>query len=196
MTKRVVLGVDLDQVCLNYVDAFRKQVAKSTGVSLEELPDPTNYSFIKSGWPLSDEKHFALTHGEGVEEGIYTELEAFEHVSDVLKRLSKLGYHIRIITSRFVNHGQHYKVLSQTAESLDNAGIPYHDIAFTAHKHEIYADVYFDDAPSNIASLRENGKHAVVFTASYNHDVTGPRVNDWLEIEDYVLRNFPLGNVM
>lgn len=186
MTDKIVLGIDLDQVCLDYIGGLRKFTSEKLNIPMEDLADPHSYSFFESGWGFTDEAHYRDIHGQAVEEGLYSTLEPMEGVSESLHRLSDQGYHLRIITNRFVNKFQHYKVVAQTAERLDTANIPYHDLCIVKAKEDIHCDVYFDDAPHNIDSLRAAGKEAVVFDASYNRHLEEPRVANWKEVEQYL----------
>lgn len=192
--KNVIIGLDLDGVTLDYTSALRAAASRQLGVPESELPEPTSYSFVQSGWGFDSEAHFAEVHGNAVDtEELYTNLDPIPGSPEALQKLSAMGYHIRVITSRFVNHGQHAKVLTQTAENLDRLGIPYNDIVFTARKADIFADVYIDDSPSNVVSLREKtGRPVLVFTAPYNGDMPAPRADNWDDVTDYITRNFPL----
>lgn len=190
MTNGIVLGVDLDGVCLDYTGEFRNFTAKVLGVDPKDIADPSSYSFFESGWGFTSEDHFKLVHGQAVDDGLYTRLPTMPGVSETLHRLSDKGYHIRIITNRFVNKGQHGKVVAQTAERLETANIPYRDLCFVKDKTEINADLYLDDAPFNIEALRAVGREAVVFTAPYNHHMDGPRVDNWEQVEQYLFERF------
>lgn len=117
----LTIGVDLDGVCAKYNDSLRKYVAKHSNHPVESLPEPEFYSFVRSGWPLKDEAEYCLVHGNAVEAGIYRELEPIKGASKVLHELSRAGNHLRVITSRFVNPGQHSIVCSDTVSWLDQA---------------------------------------------------------------------------
>lgn len=185
--RKFILGLDLDNVTLLYNDAMQKIVSEKFGVPPEVLADPKFYSFVQSGWPFKDEAHFRQVHGEAVEAGLYTALKPMEGVSEALHELVDAGVGIHVITSRFVNPGQHAKVICETAMSLENHNIPFDNIAFQDDKTRILADVYLDDSPANILALRRAGRHAVVYDASFNRDLPGPRVNNWIEAKEYIL---------
>jgi 5'(3')-deoxyribonucleotidase len=54
-------------------------------------------------------------------------------------------------------------------------------------KGAVGANVYIDDAPDNIESLRALGCKTIVFSNSTNKDLPGPRAENWLELEELVL---------
>lgn len=192
MKKNIVLGIDLDNVCADYTDGLRQYVAPLLGVRPENIPDPIKYSFYESGWGFSSEDHFRQLHGLAVEDGIYSELELIEGTTECLWALSDLGYHIDIITSRFVNNGQHRKVVSQTVDWLDRKNVPFRDLSFLGDKNRHIVDVMLDDSPSNIERLRSIGREVVVFDQLYNQMLDGPRVYSWEDFYEYVTVNYPL----
>ena len=105
----------------------------------------------------------------------------------MLWRLSDAGVWIRIITHRlYVNWG-HAVAVTDTVEWLDQARIPYRDICFLGDKPEVEADIYLEDAPHNIASLRSSGNSVIVFDAPYNQEVDGLRATSWLNCEQMIL---------
>ena len=63
----------------------------------------------------------------------------------------------------------------------------YRDICFLGDKPEVEADIYLEDAPHNIASLRSSGNSVIVFDAPYNQEVDGPRATSWLNCEQMIL---------
>lgn len=190
--KEIRVGLDLDGVTAHYYAYMRTYCAKEFGVLPESFPDPHSYSFVESGWGFDSEDHFRKVHGEAVQAGMYEALEMYEGASEALWRLSDAGYHIRVITSRFVNHGQNATVVAQTAAWLDKNNIPYRDIVFTSHKTEIEADFYIDDSPSNITKFREANKDVLIFDAPYNRNMGGPRADNWEDVVRWVEANYPM----
>lgn len=118
---RLTIGVDLDGVCAKYNDKLREYVAEHSKYPIEDIPEPEFYSFVRSGWPLKDEDEYKMVHGNAVEEGLYLQLDGIPGASKVLHELSDNGNHLRVITSRFVNPGQHSIVCSDTVSWLDQA---------------------------------------------------------------------------
>lgn len=116
-----IIGVDLDGVCANYNSTLRKYVAEHSSYPAENIPEPEFYSFVRSGWPLKDEDEYKLVHGNAVEDGLYLQLDGIPGASKVLHSLAQSGNHLRVITSRFVNPGQHSTVCADTVVWLDQA---------------------------------------------------------------------------
>lgn len=181
----LILGVDLDGVCADYTTAFRPLVAQELNIPLSSLPEERSWDF--SEWGLSP-KQFQDLHHKAVEDyRMFRSMPVFENASEVLWRLSDAGVWIRIITHRlYVNWG-HAVAVTDTVEWLDQARIPYRDICFLGDKPEVEADIYLEDAPHNIASLRSSGNSVIVFDAPYNQEVDGPRATSWLNCEQMIL---------
>jgi len=181
----LILGVDLDGVCADYTTAFRPLVAQELNIPLSSLPEERSWDF--SEWGLSP-KQFQDLHHKAVEDyRMFRSMPVFENASEVLWRLSDAGVWIRIITHRlYVNWG-HAIAVTDTVEWLDQARIPYRDICFLGDKPEVEADIYLEDAPHNITSLRSSGNSVIVFDAPYNQEVDGPRATSWLNCEQMIL---------
>ena len=181
----LILGVDLDGVCADYTTAFRPLVAQELNIPLSSLPEERSWDF--SEWGLSP-KQFQDLHHKAVEDyRMFRSMPVFENASEVLWRLSDAGVWIRIITHRlYVNWG-HAVAVTDTVEWLDQARIPYRDICFLGDKPEVEADIYLEDAPHNITSLRSSGNSVIVFDAPYNQEVDGPRATSWLNCEQMIL---------
>lgn len=183
----MIIGLDLDGVTAEYVNGLRTFVAQRRGFSPDEvslyLPEVTDYGF--SNW-IGLGEDFVTYHTTAVDDGLYAGLPVMGGASDVLWRLSDEGHHIRVITKRFVKNGQHGKVVADTAAWLDMVNVPYRDLAFLAKKTDLHADVYIDDAPSNITLFQKEYKDYIIFDAPYNRDLTGDRASDWNEVYDLI----------
>ncbi len=118
---------------------------------------------------------------------VFTNLEPIDNAPVVLRRLSKQGIHIRIIThGLFIAH-LHRVGVQQTIEWLDYHGVPYRDLCLVADKTAVGADLYVEDTPANIEALRAAGLHAIVYANPTNRDVARPRVETWDELESLIL---------
>jgi 5'-nucleotidase len=179
-----ILGVDLDGVCGDYSAALQAVVAAHKGVDPATLPRQRSWDFRE--WGLTADE-FDRLHQEAVlEHGIFRTMPVMEGAPDALWRLSDAGVWIRIITHRlYVNWG-HAVAVADTVTWLDEVGIPYRDLCFLGTKPQVEADCYVEDAPHNVAALRANGAHVIVFDQPYNQGVGGPRARDWAGVETLV----------
>lgn len=181
--KKIVIGVDLDGVCGNYYDALRRHLAEINNIPASEIeniyPAPSTYDMKE--WP-DFEHNFIKYHSDAVKNGIFANMTPIAGASYILWKLNEEGYHLRIITSRFVKHGQNAQVISDTAFWLDRNDIPYRDIMFVKDKPDVLADIYIDDSPENLTRLEAAGRKVIIFDAPYNQDLEGYRAKNWDEV--------------
>lgn len=183
----IELGVDLDEVVFRYLKGLREHTGR-TGAALPVI-DPEHFSLTRSGWFTSDEE-FKRIHGEAVTEGLYAGLEMYENASPVLRDLARSGYRINIITSRFVNPGQHEIVVKDTARSLEANNIPYSNLSFLSDKTKMLMDGNVDDAPHNLEPLIALDRYTITFDQTYNKSIPGARATNWLELREILRAKF------
>ena len=177
----LVLGVDLDGVCGDYEGAFRGSLMRRSERAAEEFPPQTAMDAY-SEWGLTFEQ-FEAAHRQAVlEDRIFRHMEPLPGVSEALWELSDLGVWIRIITHRLIFNWAHETSAADTAAWLDLHRIPYRDLCFIGDKPDVGADLYVDDSPTNIMSLRSAGRTAIVFDQPYNHHLPGPRARTWTDV--------------
>src|SRR5690606_27744807 len=92
-----------------------------------------------------------------------------------LRRLDTIPeLRIRIITHRLYIHWFHKEAICQTTEWLERHGIPYWDLCFMRDKAAVGADLYLEDSPENIQSLRDTVHETIVVVNSTNRHLPGP----------------------
>ena len=104
---------------------------------------------------------------------LFLKLPPTARAPQALRRLSKAGVRIRIITHRLFIKYFHQIAVSQTIQWLDRHDIPYWDLCFMQEKTAVGADLYIEDSPSNIERLRAEGAKTIVFTNSTNEHCPG-----------------------
>ncbi len=177
----LVLGVDLDGVCGDYEDALRRSVAARSGRDPADLPPQTTMDAY-SEWGLTFERFEEAHRHAVVTDRIFRTMAPLPGVSEALWRLSDAGVWIRIITARLLFNGIHEASAADTAYWLDANDIPYRDLCFINTKPDVGADLYVDDSPRNVVSLREAGRATIVFDQPYNRHLAGPRAHRWDEM--------------
>jgi 5'-nucleotidase len=179
-----ILGVDLDGVCGDYSRAFRDVVATTRGVDPEELSLEHSWDFGE--WGLGSQEFERMHQAAVLEHRIFRTMPPIPGAADALWRLSDAGIWIRIITHRLYANWGHAVAVGDTVAWLDTVGIPYRDLCFLGAKPQVEADCYVEDAPHNVAALRDRGAFVIVFDQFYNRSLPGPRAIDWAEVEDLV----------
>ena len=142
-----VLGVDLDGVCADFYAGLRPIAAEWLEVDAGTLG--SEVSFGLSEWGVTDAPggykdlhRFAVTQRE-----LFRRLKPIPGCGINLRKLSKDGVRIRIITHRLFIEYFHQVAVQQTVEWLDRYGIPYWDLCFMRDKDAVGADLYIEDSP-------------------------------------------------
>jgi 5'(3')-deoxyribonucleotidase len=89
----------------------------------------------------------------------------------------------------------HQTAAAQTVAWLDYNGIPYFDLCFMSDKGAVEANLYIDDAPSNVLALLASDKDVIAFANSTNLGLQIPdrnRAANWTEVEERVMERFDL----
>lgn len=181
-----VFGVDLDGVVADFIAGLKPIAAEWLGVPVERLTDQVSYGFPE--WKLGGKRGYEELHRFAVKERrLFETLPAISGAAPALRRLSRRGVRIRIITHRLYIAWFHRQAVTQTVEWLEQHGIPYWDLCFMAAKSSVDADAYVEDSPANVAQLRKAGKQVIVMRNSTNRHLAGPAAQTWEEVERWVM---------
>jgi len=186
-TREFVLGVDLDGVCADFYGGLRPIAAEWLEVDPASLPEEVSWGLEEWGVPQApggyeDLHRFAVTQHD-----LFARLCPLPGCPLALRRLSKAGIRIRIITHRLVIKYFHNRAVEQTVAWLDRHGIPYWDLCFLRDKDAVGADLYLEDSPANVQALRQRGCEVIVFSNSTNRDCAPPVARTWEEAYAQVL---------
>jgi 5'(3')-deoxyribonucleotidase len=181
-----VFGVDLDGVVADFIGGLKPIAAEWLGVAEPELTDEVSYGFGE--WKLDDERAYAALHRHALKERkLFLNLQPLPGAPAALRRLSRRGIRIRIITHRLYIEWFHREAIEQTVQWLEKHGVPYWDLCFMARKSSVEADAYVEDSPQNIATLRRARRQVIVLRNSTNRGVAPPAAETWEEVEQWVL---------
>lgn len=189
---RFVLAVDLDGVCADYTRSLRPYMAALGRSDAFDLPAPDNWNLVKAGW-FADLDAYLTTHRYAVERALFRTMEEIPGMSDALWALSDAEVHIRIVTHRFLTHGDQGGAASDTIAWLQSrrpdgrVRVPYRDLCFLGAKSDASADLHLDDAPHQVQALRDAGQEVLIFDHQYNRHLPSPRARDWGEVVDHVI---------
>lgn len=191
--RRLIFGVDLDGVAMDFYGALKPIAAEWMAKPVGELTDDFRYGL--EAWGLFDKKggydlSYPALHRYAVNQHeIFKNADPIPGASYNLRRLSRLGVHIRIITHRLFVGGLHGKVVAQTAAWLEKHDVPYQDLCMVADKTSINADLYIDDSPTNIEAFSKIERPCIVFENPTNIHINAPlRAKTWEEVYTLVER--------
>lgn len=179
-TGSVVLGIDLDGVCADFYGRMREIAAEWFEMEITTLPTEVSYGLKE--WGIANDDQYNSLHRFAVtQRGLFKSLPMIPGARRSLRRLSEDGYRIRIITHRLFIQYFHEIAVRQTIEWLDGNGIPYWDLCFMKEKDQVGADLYVEDSPKNVESLRRAGHKVICFGNSTNRQIALPRAENWDE---------------
>lgn len=188
MTERsFVFGVDLDGVVANFYAGLRPVAAEWLGVDVDSLPTRVSWGLVEWGIDKAPGGYEALHKFAVMQRELFLTLPPMAGAPQALRRLSKEGVRIRIITHRLFIKYFHQIAVSQTIQWLDRHDIPYWDLCFMQQKTAVGADLYIEDSPENVERLRAEGARTIVFSNSTNEHLSPPRAGSWAEVLDLVL---------
>lgn len=183
----ISVALDLDNTTADFTGAFRASLAKKYNLSSEEAmkryPEPSDYSFVKSGW-FKDMPEFLNEFHEAERKGLYQTMPIFTKARKTVQGMHSEGYQIHFVTARSQEFNE------DTKHALRKYRLPYHLLKHTEDKENHNAHLFIDDAPKQISTLTLNGKKVIAYDASYNSDSEGvARVKSWDEIADAASRH-------
>lgn len=186
--KGKIIGVDLDGVCADFYGRMRVIAAEWFERPLDELTPNVSYGLKEWGvrkGRYDDLHRFAVTQRQ-----LFETSPVIPGARKYLRRLSDQGACIRIITHRLFIHHFHKAAVGQTIDWLDSNGIPYWDLCFLKQKEQVGADLYIEDSPENVQSLRAKKLYTICFGNSTNTHILEPRVTSWEQAYDLILQHF------
>ena len=174
----LIIGVDLDGVCADFYARMREIAAEWFECALDDLPLDVSYGL--SEWGITSPVQYESMHRFAVtQRDLFKTTPMVPGARKYLRKLSNEGARIRIITHRLFIHYFHVAAVSQTIGWLDSQGIPYWDLCFMKEKDAVGADIYIEDSPGNIKSLRQKGLYTICFANSTNREIESPRAETW-----------------
>lgn len=197
MKKEIVIAVDIDGVCYNFVDKLRDYVIKKTGRPITDFPDASTWWFFIEQWGMTLEEYIEWANEGLFENEIFWRGDQIENALWGVSELYKMGYYIKFITARGGGKPDITNKCEQaTYYWLNNNGFPYDEVVVSYDKFAYKYDLLIDDSPSNYEACTAAGLNVLVFDQAWNrHLEDAPRAKDWIQVVEYVKENFPLKSV-
>jgi uncharacterized HAD superfamily protein len=166
----VRIGIDLDGVCYDFVNALHAFAETHLG---RELPRNFHVWGFFEEWGIDWDGFLALMEA-GCSAGLlYHKGDLAPGAAETLQPLHEAGHEIVFVTAR----GEYAQ--RATRDWLDGHGL-YHDLIVGADDTAAHRlDILLDDGAHNIERARAEGIFAVIFDQPWNQDAVGPRVYGW-----------------
>jgi 5'(3')-deoxyribonucleotidase len=188
---RFVLGLDLDGTCADFYGRMREIAAEWSGQNLDELPLEPVWGL--TNWGLLPEEYDRLHPFAVTQRSLFETLKPIAGAPQAIRRLGTEGIRIRIITHRLFIRHFHETAVAQTVRWLDHHGIPYWDLCFMRDKGDVGADLYVEDSPDNIQSLRHLKRDVIILDNATNRELIddpGGRACDWNTAEKMIRERY------
>ncbi len=176
-TKPVLL-IDQDDVLAEYIKALTLKFNACYGTNYQ-LSDCTCWDLMS----IFGERILDIMH----EPEIFRTLEPVQEAIETFRRLYESDlFEMYIVTAAKAS------VVPAKAEWIHKhlPFLPEKNMIFCMDKNRIKGDYLLDDGMHNIIAFEEAGGTPIIFNRPHNQHVIShyPRVNGWIEFEDYIMR--------
>lgn len=180
------IGVDIDDTIVDTTKRIVQYVAEHFAIADKEEALNIAREVLFSDFQDSKSLDFVQKHFINIAESAAIK----ENAKEVLKRLSD-RHEIYIITAR---SDEMFKSIDMTIDYLKDYQIP-HDKLITGAFNKVddckehAIDLMIDDMISTIETVKNAGIKTLLFNSDSNREMpsTSDRVDDWLEVERYIL---------
>lgn len=177
------IGCDLDGCAYPFAEEFTQYVSYRLGV---QLPPFTHWNSHQKHWGLSHEQLSELM-ADALQDGrLWSRAAPVRGFADATWKLIEMGHTVVIATDRLQDTPYAKLARQVTRQWLLNVHANYDELIFTADKRDARADIFIDDRPQAIPTLRLDGVTAIYFSRPWNLQFPYPRVDTWDEFVKFV----------
>ncbi len=180
------IGVDIDDTIVDTTKRIEEYVIEHLGMESAEVIDNKTKKVLQSDFLDAESESFIRDHFSQIAESALIK----DHALDVLNRL-KERHEIYIITAR---SNDLTNSVDLTINYLKDYNIPHDKLITRAFDKvddciENGIDIMIDDKVSTIETIKAAGIETLLFNSKWNNNVEtkSPRVDNWLEVEKYIL---------
>lgn len=175
MTTRLSIALDLDNTVADFTGGFAAWLMRQPDFNSHNLPPHTVYDLVASGWfATTDEFLHYFRAAEA--DGLYELLALADGSVVALQQLLQAGHTITVVTARSDRFAE------DTTRWLTRHSVPVSEVIYTEAKETVPADLFIDDAPSQIVKLYGT-RALLVPSMPYNgHLAPECHFSDWAEV--------------
>lgn len=179
------VGLDLDGCAYPFVEDFTAYVCRRLHVS--SLPMASAWDFHTSQWGLNQNQMLELMKDAVLEGALWKQGAPEVGFAKATWDLQTAGHTVVICTDKNVP-GVELEAQELTRTWLRDVGAIYDELLFSADKSVAGTDVFIDDRPGTVPTLRMAGVDAVYFDRPWNHSYPYPRIYSWAGFVEFVAR--------
>lgn len=97
-------------------------------------------------------------------EGVLKTLPVEPGAAENLWKINDKNHHVKIIVSRFIQHGLNHKIVAHTTDWLDRNDIPYREIFFINTPIKLNTDIFIGDSLAHIPQTIKHLPYATLTT--------------------------------
>lgn len=184
-------GFDIDDTLINLREhafhLYNKKLNQNVGIEHFHALDKVE---IHELFGMTAEEGGKMWNGS-LEEIYFTSCPSYPDAVETLQRLENDGHEVYYITARPKKHGE------RTMEWMIEQGFPVHKDRFFYGMNDedkvhiikdLELDYYFDDKPAVLETLSDCQLNLYAKTQSYNQHLDIPRIENWSDLFDLLLK--------
>lgn len=183
----LVYAVDLDETCYGWMEPFIERTSQVLGVPVEKLRRTSSYDPFLA-WGLGWEGFHRINREMILDGTAFTTGPMIENALAGVRALKEAGHTVLAVTARG-EPGLEEETRRGSQQWIDEFGFGFDDLIFERDKTRVPFDVLVDDSPYNVTHAVEAERNAIVFSATWNHQL-GPGVGRYRAFGwEHVLRH-------
>lgn len=177
------IGIDLDGVAYPFVETIQKFASKKFGV---DMPPFEHWNDHEKKWGLTHEQLRDLMVEALRANELWWSGKPHDGFVQATADLYQAGHEIVIATDRLQGAPSAFLAETATRHWLRFHGVVYDELLFTHDKRDANADIFIEDRPKAVPTLRLAGVDAVYMDRPWNTWFPYPRVHSWRQFVRYV----------
>lgn len=163
----VRVGIDLDGVLFDFAASVRRYLESEGSQGFANIPpgEPEHWHFYED-WGLSLDDFIGICH-DGVDAGFVFSGPARPLAAESVRLIKDEGHEVHVITDRQFGSTPEASHRA-TVQWLDQHGIPYDSLTFSADKTCVETHMFIEDKLENYSALCKSGVSAYLVNRPWN----------------------------
>jgi uncharacterized HAD superfamily protein len=184
MSKRLRLGLDVDEIIVDFIAAFRQEAEAVLGRSFKLPPD----SWAFNNWKITrKEIHTVWNHIKETDNWFFNNCTTLPFVAENLPWLTE-NHEVYFITARIPTAG--FSIQQQTQMHLSEIGVQFPTVLVERNKGPIAAalklDAFVDDKIENLIDVDNATEYKTkIFLMNQPHNESFQEPAHWTRVHDF-----------